>query len=224
MTPTLPTEFYPPRQNPPLTIELVPVNSWFNNLRNALPQEDWDVIRRQAYQNAGYRCEICNGVGPKWPVECHEVWGYNDEEHIQTLERFEALCPNCHMVKHIGYARVQGKYGQAKIHLGQVNGWDAEMVESYINMAFMQHNIRNKFDWRVVYFGDNRTIRKLFADRVAKERIPQKQKAAAKVQRMSENDRRVAMEEFWAKKKKEQGVVPTPKPKPKQVIRKLNFD
>lgn len=38
------------------------------------------------------------------PVECHEVWDYDDDRKIQRLERRVALCPACHEVKHAGLA------------------------------------------------------------------------------------------------------------------------
>jgi hypothetical protein len=72
---------------PKLTVELVPETSWYSNLRSELTEEQWDTVRRRCYVAADYRCEVCGGRGPKWPVECHEVWSYDDLEHVQTLVR-----------------------------------------------------------------------------------------------------------------------------------------
>lgn len=85
-----------------LTIELVPSTSWFSNLRSLLSSEEWDKIRRGCYKNANYKCEICSGVGPKHPVECHETWEYDEKQGIQKLIGLIALCPSCHEVKHVG--------------------------------------------------------------------------------------------------------------------------
>jgi len=49
-------------------------------------------------------CETCGGCGPQYPVECHEIWNYDDTRLIQKLDGLIALCPDCHEVKHIGLA------------------------------------------------------------------------------------------------------------------------
>jgi 5-methylcytosine-specific restriction endonuclease McrA len=98
-----------------LTIELVPKTSWCKNLRNELTQEDWDVLRKEAYRRAGYECEICGGRGEKWPVECHERWEYDDAANVQSLSGLVALCPKCHRVKHIGRVeRMEGMDGYSE--------------------------------------------------------------------------------------------------------------
>ncbi len=101
----------PPVVVPParLTIELVPKTSWCHNVRALTDELGWDRIRRQVYRQAGYRCEICGGRGPEHPVECHEVWRYDDRTRVQLLVRMIALCPACHQVKHLGLANVQGR-------------------------------------------------------------------------------------------------------------------
>ena len=57
-----------------LTVELVPETAWFKNLRFEVSPLHWDEIRTKCYVAAGWKCEVCGGKGPKWPVECHEVW------------------------------------------------------------------------------------------------------------------------------------------------------
>lgn len=132
-----------------LTIELVPETSWFTNVRSLVPTAEWDRIRKKAYTAAGYQCEICGGVGPKWPVECHEIWDYDDEAHTQTLRGLIALCPSCHHVKHIGLAGVLGRGDQAKRHLASVNGWTLKQANNYIKAAFAQWTARSKHEWDV---------------------------------------------------------------------------
>ena len=78
-----------------LTIELVPRTAWLVNVRSEVSKSEWDKLRRATYKAAGYRCEICNGKGHKHPVECHEVFEYDDEEKSQTLKRLIAICPKC---------------------------------------------------------------------------------------------------------------------------------
>ena len=66
-----------------LTIELVPKTAWFSNLRSILARAAWDKLRKESYKNAAHKCEICGGYGKKHPVECHEIWEYDDKNHIQ---------------------------------------------------------------------------------------------------------------------------------------------
>lgn len=121
----------PAREPPHLTIELVPSTCWFSNVRDHVVESDWQHIKKATSISAGARCEICGGRGDKWPVECHEVWHYDDDAHTQTLVRTQALCPACHRVKHIGLAEKQGK-GEATLkHLAVVNGWVAGDARRY---------------------------------------------------------------------------------------------
>jgi len=69
-----------------LTIELVPKGQWGSNLRSELSTKDWDTLRRESYHLASYKCEVCGGVGPRHPVECHEIWHYDDAYHVQRLD------------------------------------------------------------------------------------------------------------------------------------------
>jgi hypothetical protein len=121
---------------PRLTIELVPSTCWFSNVRSEVTAEMWTRIKRMAYRKAHYRCEICNGVGPKWPVECHEKWQYHDQKRIQALTDMLALCPSCHEVKHIGLAESRGRVNEALAHLAKVNEWSLADARYYAEGAF----------------------------------------------------------------------------------------
>lgn len=130
-----------------LTIELVPSTVWYSNLRSELPKEQWDCLRKACYRKAGYVCEICGGKGPKWPVECHEIWDFNDERRTQTLTGLVALCPDCHSVKHIGLAGKRGRGREARDHLVKVNGWSREQANSYIRKSFEVWEERSRHEW-----------------------------------------------------------------------------
>ena len=130
-----------------ITIELVPQSVWQKNLRSMLPKKDWDILRRDCYKHADYECEICGGVGPKHPVECHEIWEFDDERRIQFLTGLIALCPTCHMVKHIGFATVSGKRHLALHQLCKVNGWDENQADDYIAECFQVWNDRSEEEW-----------------------------------------------------------------------------
>lgn len=130
-----------------LTIELVPQTSWFSNLRSLLSQGEWDVVRKGCYVKAGHVCEICGGVGPKHPVECHEVWEYDEESGVQKLVGLIALCPSCHKTKHYGFARISGKEKEIKEHFIKVNNITNKVADEYINNAFLEWEKRNKIKW-----------------------------------------------------------------------------
>ena len=130
-----------------LTIELVPKGKLGANLRSELPKAEWDKLRTATYAAAGYRCEVCGGKGPKWPVECHERWEYNEETKVQHLIGLIALCPSCHEVKHIGRAGAVGRGKQAMQHLMKVNRWSLQEASDYINDAFETWNRRSREEW-----------------------------------------------------------------------------
>lgn len=127
-----------------LTIELVPKSLWYSNLRSILSPKQWDILRQKCYRSAIHRCQICS----KYPVECHEIWEYNDEKHIQKLVGLIALCPDCHMVKHFGLAQIQGNSEKAIQHIARINGWDIDETLYYIRSAFEKYEDRNRFEWK----------------------------------------------------------------------------
>lgn len=129
--------------------ELVPGSSWFNNLRSELPKEIWDKIRKYVYSRAGMRCEICGGRGPKWPVECHEVWEYDEVNKIQRLVRLIALCPACHEVKHIGLAQLNGKLDQAMKQICSVNGIMMNEATEIVEKAHRDWERRSEIAWEL---------------------------------------------------------------------------
>jgi hypothetical protein len=132
---------------PRLTIELVPQTCWFSNVRDQVSRTDWDRIRSQVYAHAGRRCETCGGRGRKHPVECHEVWEYDETARVQLLVRMVALCPSCHEVKHMGLAGLKGRGEQASAHLAEVNGWTPQVTARYITQAFAVWEERSDRMW-----------------------------------------------------------------------------
>lgn len=130
----------------PLTIELVPSSNWYNNVRSEM-KASWDDIRRTSYKQAGYKCEICSGVGPKHPVECHETWEFDMVNHIQKLIGLTSLCPMCHKSKHIGLAFIKGEEKEVIKHIKKVNGWTNADANKYIEEAFKIHDILSRTEW-----------------------------------------------------------------------------
>lgn len=133
----------------PLTIELVPQDTWGRNARSAVSRREWDLIRRATYRRAGHMCEICGGAGEDHPVEAHEIWHYDDLHKTQTLEGLQALCPACHQVKHFGKASADGRAEEVAAHLADVNGWGPLHAELYVKQQFARWKHRSQFAWTV---------------------------------------------------------------------------
>lgn len=130
-----------------LAIELIPKTSFFSNLRAVLSKSDWDFIRKQSYRKYNYKCAICSGVGKKHPVECHELWSFDDKNQIQRLDGVIALCPACHSVVHFGLSEVRGYGDDALNHLKKVNKWNDKKVNKHIQEAFDLWNERSNLAW-----------------------------------------------------------------------------
>ena len=134
-----------------LTVDVVPVPCWWANLRSVLPKYEWDYLRRTSYRKANWLCEICGGKGKKHPVDCHEIWEYDDAKHVQSLKGLISLCPPCHNVKHIGLSERRGKGDEARMHLRKVNGWTREEAEQHIQESLNVCAERSKHVWTFDY-------------------------------------------------------------------------
>lgn len=130
-----------------LSLDLVPASSWMNNVRTVLTSSQWDIIRKSVYDMAYNVCQICGGEGPKHPVECHEIWSYDEETQIQILNGMIALCPDCHMVKHFGLAQVKGNGELALRHFMKINSLKLQDAELYIKESFQNWDRRSKKKW-----------------------------------------------------------------------------
>lgn len=134
-----------------LTTELVPRTSWYNNMRSVFSQATWDRIRRQVYSDYSHRCGICQAEGR---LSCHEIWEYDDQNHVQTLRGFVALCDWCHHVKHIGLAGILARRGELNFdtvvaHFMRVNGCDKATFDKHHLHAMSQWAERSKQPWQV---------------------------------------------------------------------------
>jgi len=145
------TNPFHPYPEPKLTIELVPSSQWGDNLRSHLKPLQWDLLRQACYVRADNRCEVCGGRGHKHPVECHEIWEYNDSARIQKLLGLVSLCPSCHKVKHIGFALTQGQdsFMRSLGQLATVNKWPMELAIEYVDRQFQIHKIRSQWKWQI---------------------------------------------------------------------------
>lgn len=136
-----------------LTIELIPSTCHFSNVRTTVTSAEWDKIRFLSYAKANNQCEICGATGKqqgyKHNVECHEIWNYDDVNHIQTLTGLISLCPTCHQVKHFGRAIAIGKQLPCMIQLAKVNHWTKAEILDHITTSFELHKKRSKFQWKL---------------------------------------------------------------------------
>lgn len=127
-----------------LNFELVPDGCWYTNLRSALPQEVWDIIRKDAYKRARGKCMIC-GVPTRY-LEAHERWEYDEKKALQTLQTVVAICRLCHEVIHIGRTQLFGRGMEAMEHFIRVNQCSQSEFHEALGAANEQHKSRNKID------------------------------------------------------------------------------
>lgn len=134
-----------------LKIELVPSTVWFSSLYRLLPKDVWDQIRTENIGTHGRKCHICGETEGR--MNLHEIWEYDDENHIQKLIGFQLLCGLCHHVKHIGLAGILAKKGKLDYdsvvrHYCKVNGCSVEEFEAHHSQAFELWEERSKHQWK----------------------------------------------------------------------------
>lgn len=136
-----------------LSVELVPSTAWWSNVRSNVTRKEWEICKDYVKTRSGNgdpkqaRCEICGGRGTRYPVDCHEIWHYDDQAQLQTLVGLIALCPPCHEVKHIGRAMVLGNLDRALRHLATVNGWSLQHADEYVALQLEIHSLRSTHEW-----------------------------------------------------------------------------
>jgi hypothetical protein len=132
-----------------LTIELVPSTAWYSNMRKVLSQAQWDTVRKQCYADYHHQCGVC---GAHSRLNCHEIWEYDDTNHIQRLTGYIALCDLCHHCKHLGLAGILAREGKLDMqtvidHYCQVNGCTQVDFEKDSAAAFAQWRERSRCQW-----------------------------------------------------------------------------
>ncbi|MGK6321338.1 DUF5710 domain-containing protein [Sphingomonas sp. DT-204] len=157
LRPFVPRMYRPELPPPYIRPWMVPQTLWGKNLRALLPKEQWDVVRRHAYELAGNRCRVCGGRGPQWPVEADEAWEYDDVTHTQTLKSVIALCPDCHHVRHWGKSMIDGREEETLRHVMAINRWTRAQAESAAEEALAQWEERSSHEWQSDYSWVTRT-------------------------------------------------------------------
>ena len=134
-----------------LTAELVPSTVWFSSLYRLMSRETWNSIRDGIIRENGRKCQICgetDGI-----MNLHEIWEYDDANHVQKLKGFVLLCRMCHHVKHIGLAGIladEGKldYNEVIKHFCKVNSCSKKDFKKHVDRAFEVWKERSKHQWK----------------------------------------------------------------------------
>jgi 5-methylcytosine-specific restriction endonuclease McrA len=136
-----------------LKVELVPKTCFYSNVRTLLPKKYWDQLRKESYEKANHKCEICGDTGKnqgyRHNVECHEIWEYDDVFKVQILNGLISLCPKCHQVKHFGRTSAIGKQPEAFKHLEKVNNWNHRDCVNHLKETMAQWLDRSKYKWHI---------------------------------------------------------------------------
>ena len=146
-----------------LTPALVPRplqgRSVYNELYKTKRRKDWDVLRRTVLEAGANSCIHCKASYESRMV-CHEVWAYDDFNHIATLIAFELVCRDCDSVLHFGKTLlIGGRKGddamddlaeQGIAHLMKVNGITKRQAMKMIDDAFGKWMDRSEYEtWSI---------------------------------------------------------------------------
>jgi hypothetical protein len=160
-----------------LTVELIPRTCHGSNVRTLIPNKYWDKLRKESYEKAGGACEICGGKGKKQgfkhDLECHEIWNYNTETMTQELSGLIALCPMCHLCKHIGRALAMKKKDVAYKHMMLVNKISEAELDVYLDAIFLEYKEFSTKKWAIDlnYLSGKQGITESVLDKAHKKRL-----------------------------------------------------
>lgn len=132
-----------------LNIEMIPKNCWGKNLRSKLkPQNSWDKIRKEVYAKEKMCCHIC---GEKKDIlEAHEVWEFDEINHIQKLVDIIGICKSCHNTIHFGLAQLRGLQKEAIEQFIKVNECSMLDFKGELMIASINFERRSKItDWKL---------------------------------------------------------------------------
>ncbi len=130
-----------PRKKLKLFPELIPYPMHYKNVRAVLSAEDWKNIAKIIYKKSKFQCDICANKGR---LECHEIWDFDENNHYQRLVGLTSLCPLCHQVKHIGFAKKRGLWKETIQHMATVNNISIGQAKKNVYYAELLVKKRNK--------------------------------------------------------------------------------
>lgn len=140
-----------------LQIDLIPKTSWGASLAGSLTPSSWSALRKPFIEKNGNRCQLCGQRGKAvsksiQDVDSHEVWSYeetSDGKKIQKLKGMLSLCSSCHLMFHLGFAKVDGKFDLTKRRLQRMEQLTDEEISIRINEIFKTWERRSAFEWEI---------------------------------------------------------------------------
>jgi len=100
------------------------------NLRAVMEHEEWDILRKQVYADAGHVCDICSN---REQLHCHEEWLYRISKGVQVLNQLICVCETCH--KHIHFFGMLRDHSLAEIanYYTDINDWSLDKSYKYLS-------------------------------------------------------------------------------------------
>ena len=136
------------------TGDLIPQSSWGASLANLLLGSHWQTFRERAIARAEHRCELCDASDAKQSLEAHEMWSYQlpasmstKKFGIQKLDDVIAVCKQCHLCFHLGYAQVRGMEDVALRRLKALNKWSDAQLDAYQGAVWTRWQTFSEFSW-----------------------------------------------------------------------------
>jgi hypothetical protein len=140
-----------PKKDYRLVPELVPEPLWERSVYHALKRrKPWKDIRQTVIDEANSTCSICGEKRDKG-MYCHEVWDYDDSEHIATLVDFSLSCPMCNHAHHIGMTSTLGGdiLERTIDHLKRINNMTDEETDELLGFVKGQWVERSMHQWEI---------------------------------------------------------------------------
>lgn len=130
----------------------LPTSTHNVNLRQILPRTKWDKLRKQAYDRANHKCELCHALPKR--LEAHELWFFDFDTNVQYLKRLVALCSKCHSMQHALLLRLQHDQGikNADVvvrHYNKLNN-DKITFDKFFAIANNEHQKYESVFWDVL--------------------------------------------------------------------------
>jgi hypothetical protein len=122
---------------------LIPKPLWGINAHSLIGGSAWQRMRRDTFLRDKHCCVICQQQGP---LECHEVFLYDDATGTAVLTKLESRCAECHSFNHLGRLRKVDPQGfkRALVCIGRINDIGSEEVILLVKNAFSLHKNRTR--------------------------------------------------------------------------------